>query len=84
MNTIEKTLAEQEYTVELVTGLNTHGQPVYAYVLVRKIHLAQFRQSLADADTYPDEFGVILATGEGHDPAPEVWQAVQAKLKKTA
>lgn len=67
----DKILAEKTVCVLLVRGNGTDGAPIYAYVGVRADKLDAFIAAQHSGTFYPDEHGVIIASGEG-EPTDEV------------
>lgn len=68
MGALNQLLEEKQYVLERVQGLGEHDQPVFAYLLMRKSKLEDFRNALATRDVDIGEFGIIVATGEGEQP----------------
>lgn len=84
MNTaIQKIREAGEYAVELVKATTTDRQPVFAYLLIAKNNRDPLRAALKAGTADLRKFGLILASGMGHNPATDVWDQVQARLRKT-
>jgi hypothetical protein len=67
----QRILAENTFCVLLVRGENPQGARIYAYVAVRADRLEAFMSAQTQGTWYPENFGVILESGEG-EPSPEV------------
>ena len=67
----EKILAEKTVCVLLVRGESPSGAPIYAYVGVRADKLEEFMEAQNRGTFYPEEYGVIIESGEG-EPTAEV------------
>jgi hypothetical protein len=67
----DKMLAEKTVCVLLVRGEGTGGQPVYAYVGVRADRLEAFIKAQQSGEFFPEDYGVIIASGEG-EPSDEI------------
>lgn len=67
----EKILAEKTVCVLLVRGEAPDGTPIFAYVGVRADKLKEFMQAQERGTFYPEEYGVVIESGEG-EPTPEV------------
>lgn len=68
----EKILAERTVCVLLVRGSDPRGDsPVYAYVAVRADRLKDFVEAQGKEPFYPDEYGVIIRSGQG-EPSDDV------------
>lgn len=65
----EKILAEKTVCVLLVRGEDPGGQPIYAYVGVRADKLKPFMEAQANGLFYPEEYGVVVASGTGEPDA---------------
>lgn len=66
----EQIIAEKTVCVLLVRGQNQDGKGIYAYVAVRADKLEDFMEAQKKGLFYPEEHGLILASGEG-DPDEE-------------
>ncbi len=67
----EKILAEKTVCVLLVRGESPDGTPIYAYVGVRADKLKEFMEAQQQGTFYPEEYGVVIESGEG-EPTAEV------------
>ena len=65
----EKIIAEKTVCILLVRGENPDGKPIYAYVAVRADMLEDFMNAQKSGTFYPEDFGVIVASGEGEPDA---------------
>ncbi len=64
-------LAEKTVCVLLVRGENPDGGDIYAYVAVRSDRLEAFMEAQKNDLFYPEDYGVIIESGEG-EPSAEV------------
>ncbi len=67
----EQIIAEKTVCVLLVRGENTEKAKIYAYIAVRADKLEEFIAAQRKGLFYPEEYGIILESGEG-DPSEEV------------
>lgn len=67
----EQIIAEKTVCVLLVRGESPDGNRIFAYVAVRADRLEEFMEAQRKGLFYPEDYGVVLASGEG-DPAPEI------------
>lgn len=67
----EKVMAEKTVCVLLVRGTGDAGQPIFAYVGVRADKLDDFMKAQADGTFYPEDYGVVIESGEG-EPSEEI------------
>ncbi len=72
----EKILAEKTVCVLLVRGESPEGTPIFAYVGVRADKLKEFMAAQENGTFYPEEYGIIIESGEG-DPAPEIMEKME-------
>lgn len=72
----QQELAEQTVCVLLVRGENQDGGSIYAYVAVRADRLEEFMQAQESDLFYPEDYGVIIESGEG-EPSEEVRQKME-------
>jgi hypothetical protein len=54
--------------VLLVRGESPEGAPIYAYVALMQHRMAAFLEAQANGTLYPQEFGVVIESGEGEPP----------------
>lgn len=80
MKTIQNIREEGEYVIELVKGYDESKAPFYAYVIIQKSNLGLFRQKLAAGATQLADYSVVMASGQGHTPPPEVLAEIKRKL----
>ena len=71
-------IAESTVCVLLVRGENPDGDPIYAYVAVRANKLEAFMEAQKHGMFYPEDFGVIVESGEGQ-PSEEVRKKMQVE-----
>lgn len=74
----EQMMAEKTVCILLVRGENPDGKHIYAYVAVRADKLEQFMEAQQKGMFYPEDYGVIVESGEG-DPTPEVMQKMETE-----
>ncbi len=72
----EQIIAEKTVCVLLVRGESPESSPIYAYVAVRADRLEEFMQAQQGGMFYPEDFGVIIESGEG-EPSTEVRQRME-------
>lgn len=72
----EQIIAEKTVCVLLVRGENPDGQPIFAYVAVRADKLEEFMAAQKSGLFYPEEYGVIIESGEG-EPSAEVREKME-------
>lgn len=73
----EQIIAEKTVFVLLVRGESPEKSPIYAYVAVRADKLEEFMEAQKTGMFYPEDFGVIIESGEG-----EPTDAVREKMEK--
>lgn len=69
----EQIIAEKTVCVLLIRGENPAGKKMYAYVAIRADKLESFMAAQKQGTFYPEDYGIILETGEG-EPSEEVRQ----------
>lgn len=67
----EQIIAEKTVCVLLVRGESTEGKRLYAYVAIRADKLEEFMQAQKRGVFYPEEYGIVLESGE-NDPPQDV------------
>lgn len=67
----EQMLAEKTVCVLLVRGESPEGKSIFAYVGVRADKLEPFMQAQKSGMFYPEDYGVIIESGEG-EPSPAI------------
>lgn len=67
----EQVIAEKTVCVLLVRGETPDGKKIYAYVAVRADKLESFMQAQKSGTFYPEDFGIIIESGEG-EPSAEI------------
>lgn len=72
----EQMIAEKTVCILLVRGENPDGDAIYAYVAVRADKLEEFMEAQKSGLFYPQEYGVIIESGEG-EPTPEIRQKME-------
>jgi len=61
----EQIIAEKTVCVLMVSGKSQDGKKIYAYVAVRADKLEDFMEAQRKGLFYPEEYGLVLASGEG-------------------
>jgi len=74
MGSLDKLLEQKHCILERVQGQSESGEPVFAYMLIKKSLLPAFRAALEQRDVELSEFGLIVAHGYGNNP-PEGLEA---------
>ena len=74
----EQMVAEKTVCILLVRGESPEGKGIYAYVAVRADKLEPFMEAQKSGMFYPDDFGVIVESGEG-DPSAEVRKKMETE-----
>jgi len=77
---VQDIIDDKSYVVELVTSVNPYEEKFYAYVLMQVGLLEKFKKTLDEKDVDLEEWGVILASGEGHTPPDSVHEYITKKL----
>jgi hypothetical protein len=67
---------EKTVCVLLVRGENPDGGGIFAYVAVRADRLEEFMEAQQDDLFYPEDYGVIIESGEG-EPSEEIRQKME-------
>lgn len=65
----ERNIADKTVCILLVRGENPDGGAIYAYVAVRADKLEAFMQAQQSGVFYPEDYGVIIESGEGEPDA---------------
>ena len=71
----EQVIAEKTVCILLIRGENPDGGKIYAYIAVRADRLEDFMKAQDSGTFYPEDYGMILESGEGEPTA-----AVKAKM----
>ena len=74
----EQIIAEKTVCILLVRGENPEGKPIFAYVAVRADKLEPFMEAQKSGMFYPEDFGVIVESGEG-EPSAEVRKKMETE-----
>ncbi len=74
----EQIIAEKTVCILLVRGENPDGKPIFAYVAVRADKLEPFMEAQKSGMFYPEDFGVIVESGEG-EPSGEVRKKMETE-----
>lgn len=69
----EQIIAEKTVCILLIRGENPEGGKMYAYVAVRADKLESFMEAQKSGTFFPEDYGMILESGEG-EPSAEVKQ----------
>lgn len=78
LSTSEQIIAEKTVCILLVRGENPDGKPIYAYVAVRADKLEAFMEAQKNGTFYPEDFGVIIESGE-NDPSADVRKKMETE-----
>lgn len=65
----EQIIAEKTVCILLVRGEGNDGKKIYAYVAVRADKLEPFMEAQKQGTFYPEDFGIIIESGEGEPSA---------------
>ncbi len=60
-----KLTKEKKIEIQLIRGFNTDGERVYIYLALYKHRVRDLKLALMTKTTSPEDFGVIIASGEG-------------------
>ncbi|MCP5362271.1 MAG: hypothetical protein H6908_06550 [Hyphomicrobiales bacterium] len=71
-------IAEKSYVVQLITGHTADKQPFYVFLLMPAILQEKLEAAIQEGETNLEKFGVVLASGEGHEPP----DALKAQIKE--
>jgi hypothetical protein len=74
----EQIIAEKTVCILLVRGENPEGKPIFAYVAVRADKLEPFMEAQKNGTFYPEDFGVIIESGEG-EPSADVRKKMETE-----
>lgn len=74
----EQVIAEKTVCILLVRGENPDGKPIFAYVAVRADKLESFMEAQKNGMFYPEDFGVIVESGEG-EPSADVRKKMETE-----
>lgn len=77
---IKRIMEDNAYDVLFITSVNTAGEIFYAYLLIETGKVEELKRSLREEDTDLRKFGVILASGDGHEPSLKVKEYIDKKL----
>jgi hypothetical protein len=72
----ERFAAEKAVCILLVRGESPESTPIFAYVAVRADRLEEFMQAQSSGMFYPEDFGVIVESGEG-EPSAEIREKME-------
>lgn len=75
---VERMAAEKAVCILLVRGESPDGAPIFAYVAVRADRLEEFMKAQNSGLFYPEDYGVIVESGEG-EPTAEVRQKMESE-----
>lgn len=65
---VERMELEDSYALELVTDHDEDGAPRYRILLMPASHVEELRRTLAVKAVDLNDYGEVLAEGEGHTP----------------
>jgi hypothetical protein len=78
LSAMERIIAEKTVCILLVRGESPDGSAIYAYVAVRADKLEAFMEAQKSGMFYPEDFGVIVESGEG-EPTDEIRQKMETE-----
>lgn len=67
----EQIIAEKTVCVLLVRGESPDGKKIFAYIAIRADKLESFMEAQKQGTFYPEDYGIILETGEG-EPSDDI------------
>ena len=67
----EQIIAEKTVCVLLVRGESPDGKKIYAYIAIRADKLESFMEAQKQGTFYPEDYGIVLETGEG-EPSDDI------------
>lgn len=79
---MSSSFAPPTFTVELVKGYSSDDKPFYAYILLQTDNVEHFHHALKTQDSILENYGVILAKGEGHEPSQEHSDYIRNRFSK--
>ncbi len=68
------------YSVKLITAVNETGDFYHAYLLMKDEHTPYLEAALKTRPLELEEYGVVLARGDGIEPSAETQAAVEAQF----
>ena len=79
---VERIGMEDSFAIELVTGDDVHGKPSWTLLLLPSQKVQDLRRALALRDVALEDFGEVLASGEGDEPPEELLEELQGLLTR--
>lgn len=79
---VERVGMEDSFAIELVTGQDVHGKPSWSLLLLPTNKVQELRRTLAIRDVALEDFGEVLASGEGEEPPEELLEELQGLLTR--
>lgn len=79
---VERIGMEDSFAIELVTGMDVHGKPSWTLLLLPSQKVQDLRRALALRDVALEDFGEVLASGEGDEPPEELLEELQGLLTR--
>lgn len=73
---------QDSYALELVTGQDAGGRPCYQVVLLPAERVEDLRRNLMVKAVELEEYGEVLASGEGHEPPEGLIDELRGLLVK--
>ena len=83
MEAVRKILQSRQYVLEKITGPSVDGAMQYAFVVMPESKQDDFRAAVEAAPTNPEDWGVVVAQGQGEPPA-DLADQVLAKISNMA
>lgn len=79
---VERIGMEDSFAIELVTGDDVHGKLSWTLLLLPSNKVQDLRRNLALRDVVLEDFGEVLASGEGDEPPEELLEELQGLLTR--
>jgi hypothetical protein len=73
----------ENMSLELVTGNNAEGKPSYALLLLPANRVKDLRIALSMKDVVLENYGKVLAKGEGNEPPADMLEDIKEMLADT-
>lgn len=73
---------EDSYSLELITGASPEGKEEWSVLLVQASRVGELSRALSSRQVVLEEFGEVLATGEGSEPPEELMEELRALITR--
>ena len=80
MSFVKEIIDDKSYVVELITSINPENEMFYAYLLMQSNLLEKFKKALREENVNLEHYGVVLASGPGHEPPEAVHDYINKRL----